>query len=97
MATQIIFMSNNRPLRNGLEVTIQWEGYNSWNPMGGGHTKLRTDGGGSITIDENLFKGQQRKTDNVYIENPRGGHSRKFPGVVIKKGAVLRLHLEDSE
>jgi hypothetical protein len=49
------------------------------------------------TIDENLFKGQQRKTDNIYIENPRGGHSRKFPGVVIKRGEVLRLYLEKSE
>lgn len=97
MATRIIFMNNDKPIRGGLEVTVQWEGYNSWNPMGGGHTKLHTDSGGSVIIDENLIKGQQRKTDNIYIQNPDGGYARKFLGIVITKGIVLKLHLEDSK
>jgi hypothetical protein len=96
MTTTIRFFKNGRSVKAGLEVTIQWEGYNSWNPFGGGHAKHRTDSSGAIYVDEGQVSGRERKTDNIYIENPDGGYSLKYPNYVITKGAEHQLHLEQA-
>lgn len=92
--TILQFFKNGKSVKRGLEVSIHWEGYSSWNPMGGGHSKYRTDENGRIFIEDERITGRERKTDNIYIENPDGGYSLKYPNYVVAKGEEHQLHLE---
>ena len=96
MATVLKFLKNGRSVKAGLEVTIQWRGYNSWNPSGGGHSKYQTDSSGCVYVDESLINGHERGTDNIYIQNPDGGFPLKYSDHVIMKGAEHRLDLESA-
>lgn len=97
MATVLQFFKNGRPVKSGLEVSIHWEGFNSWNPVGGGSSKYRTDSKGSIYVEDERISGQERKTDNIYIENPDGGYSLKYPNYKIVKNNEHHLHLETAD
>lgn len=94
--TILQFFKNGRPVKRGLEVSVHWEGYNSWNPLGGGHSKYRTDDNGCVFIEDDRIAGHERKTDNIYIENPEGGYSLKYPNYVVTKGVKHQLHLEQA-
>lgn len=90
MTTTLRFFKHGRAVKAGLEVSIQWSGTLS------GYSKYRTDSSGCVYIEDNRINGIERKTDNIYIENPDGGYSLKYPGWVITKGAEHNLHLEQA-
>lgn len=92
--TRLQFFKNGSTVKQGLEVSIHWQGHDSWSPTGGGHSKYRTDSSGCIYVEDSLISGRERKTDNIYIENPDGGYKLKYPGYVVTKGAEDELHLE---
>ena len=97
MVTKLKFMRGGRPARRGLGVSIHWQGHSSWNPFGGGHTLLKTDDDGCVTVDDALFSDSKRATDNVYIDNPDGGYSLKFPGVTIYRNTINHFDIEDAQ
>ncbi len=88
--TILQFFKNGRSVKAGLEVSLHWSGALS------GFSKYRTDASGRIYVEDDRISGRERKTDNIYIENPDGGYSLKYPNYVVTKGVEHQLHLEQA-
>jgi len=88
--TVLQFFRNGRSVSAGLEVSLHWSGALS------GFSKYRTDASGRIYVEDERISGRERKTDNIYIENPDGGYSLKYPNYVITKGIEHELHIEQA-
>jgi len=90
MATILKFYKNGRFAKAGLEVALHWSSTTS------NVSKYRTDSSGSITIEDDRISGEEYKIELIFIQNPDGGYSLKYPNYVITKGIEHELHIEQA-
>lgn len=84
---RLIIEQGGKSVKQGLEVSIHWSGWTS------GYSKYTTQPSGITIIPDDDLRGNSRKADKIFVENPKGGSSVKFENVNIRKGEDVYLDL----